>query len=243
MPLFSVDGFTDIQKISGTELIELLSDSYSKCGEEDTLVICRSNKRANTYNQGIRNQVLWREEELSPGDLLMVVKNNYFWLNEYSNADFIANGDIVEVLKVIHYKDLYGFRFAKCSLRLIDYNLEFEANLLLDSLHSEAASLTVEENKKLFYSVLEDYSDLKPKKKQYDKVKNNDFFNALQVKYAYAVTCHKSQGGQWRDVFIDAGYLTKEMITKEYLRWLYTAITRATQRAFLVNFKDEYIQE
>ncbi len=243
LPLFSVKGFSDILKISGTELIELLNDSYSKRSNEDTLVICRSNKRANTYNQGIRNQVLWRDEELSSGDLLMVVKNNYFWLSEYSKADFIANGDIVEVLKVIQYKELYGFRFAKCNLRLIDYNLEVEANLLLDSLHSQAASLTSEENKKLFYSILEDYADIAPRKKQYDQVKNNAYFNALQVKYAYAITCHKSQGGQWSEVFIDAGYLTDEMINKEYLRWLYTAITRASKKTYLVNFKDEYVQE
>ncbi len=241
LPLFSTKGYQDIIKINGSELIESLSDAYNKTSVGETLVVCRSNKRANKYNQGIRNQILWREDELSPGDLLMVVKNNYFWLNNYPGADFIANGDIVEVLKVINYKELYGFRFANCAVRLVDYNLEIEALLLLDSLHSETASLSSEQNKDLFYSILEDYVDLKPKRKQYEMVRNNEYFNALQVKYAYAVTCHKSQGGQWKQVFIDAGYLTKEMINREYLRWLYTAVTRATEKVYLVNFTEDFI--
>jgi exodeoxyribonuclease V len=243
LPFFSVKGYPDIAKLTGAEIIEKLSDSYSKYDLTDILVICRSNKRANKYNQGIRNQILWRDEELSPGDLLMVVKNNYFWLNDYEGTDLIANGDIVEVLKINRYIELYGFRFAECQIRLIDYNLEIETLLLLDSLHSETASLSNVQNKDFFYTVLEDYAALKPKKMQYEKVRNNRYFNALQVKYAYAVTCHKSQGGQWKEVFVDAGYLTKEMVNKEYLRWLYTAITRATEKVFLVNFTDDYITE
>jgi exodeoxyribonuclease-5 len=243
LPFFSVKGYHDIVKLNGTDLIEKLTDAYHETSIEETLVICRSNKRANKFNQGIRNQILWREDELAPGDLLMVVKNNYFWLNDYPGTDFIANGDIIEVMKIITYKDLYGFRFAKCIIRLVDYNLEIEALLLLDSLHSESASLSSGQNRELFYSILDDYADLKPKRKQYDSVKNNEYFNALQVKYAYAVTCHKSQGGQWKQVFIDAGYLTKEMVNKEYLRWLYTAITRATEKTYLLNFTEDYIYE
>lgn len=243
LPFFSVKGYQDIVKLTGAEIIEKLSDSYSKYDITETLVICRSNKRANKYNQGIRNQILWRDEELSPGDLLMVVKNNYFWLNDYQGTDFIANGDIVEVLKINRYIELYGFRFAECQIRLVDYNLEIETLLLLDSLHSETASLSNVQNRDFFYTILEDYADLKPKKIQYEKVRNNRYFNALQVKYAYAVTCHKSQGGQWKEVFVDAGYLTKEMVNKEYLRWLYTAITRATEKVYLVNFTEDYITE
>lgn len=241
LPFFSVKGYKDIIKLNGADLIEKLSDAYNETSVEETLVICRSNKRANKFNQGIRNQILWREDELAPGDLLMVVKNNYFWLNEYPDADFIANGDIVEVMKVVSYKDLYGFRFANCVIRLVDFNLEIETLLLLDSLHSESASLSNEQNRELFYSILEDYTDMKPKKKQYESVKNNEYFNALQVKYAYAVTCHKSQGGQWKQVFVDAGYLTREMVNKEYLRWLYTAITRATEKVYLLNFTEDYV--
>ncbi|MBN1116099.1 MAG: AAA family ATPase [Bacteroidales bacterium] len=243
LPLFSVKGYADIESITGMELLEMLNNSYDKNGIDETLVVCRSNKRANAYNQGIRTQILWREEEISAGDLLMVVKNNYYWLKEFEGADFIANGDIVEVLKVIRHKELYGFRFVRCRLRLVDFNIEIETEIILDALHSEAASLSYDDNKKLFYAVMEDYADLKPKKKQYDSVKSNEYFNALQVKYAYAVTCHKAQGGQWKHVFIDAGFLKDEMIDKEYLRWLYTAITRATEKVYLVNFKEEFIEK
>ncbi len=241
LPLVRPGDYPDLIPIHGSELIEALSDSYSGAGVEDTLVICRSNKRANKYNQGIRNQILWREEEISAGDLLMVVRNNYFWLNEYKEADFIANGDVIEVIKVHGYKELYGFRFATCTVNLVDYGLELEVKLLLDALHSESASLSNDENRKLYYNILEDYLDVKPKRKQYESVKNNVFFNALQVKYAYAVTCHKAQGGQWREVYIDAGYLKEEMVDREYLRWLYTAITRGAEKVYLVNFPDEFI--
>jgi exodeoxyribonuclease-5 len=241
LPLFDLADFSDIISLPGNELIECLTESYERCGLEETLVVCRSNKRANKYNQGIRNQILWREEELSPGDLLMVVKNNYFWLKDFEGSDFIANGDIVELVRIRKYKELYGYRFADCTVKLVDYNIEFDALLLLDSLHSETASISSEENKKFYYKVLEDYSDLKPKRKQYDGVKNNEYFNALQVKYANAVTCHKAQGGQWKEVYVDAGYLTEETIDIEYLRWLYTAITRATEKVYLIGFKDEFL--
>jgi exodeoxyribonuclease V len=242
LPIINSKLYKDFVHLHGSELIEAISDSYSRVGIEETLIICRSNKRANKYNQGIRNQILWREEEIAAGDLLMVVKNNYYWLNEYEEADFIANGDIVEVIKVHGYKELYGFKFAICTINLVDYGIELEVKLLLDALHSEAASLTQEENKRLYYNVLEDYIDLKPKRKQYEAVKNNEFFNALQVKYAYAVTCHKAQGGQWKEVYIDAGYLVEDMIDIDYLRWLYTAITRATNKVYLVNFPKDFVK-
>jgi exodeoxyribonuclease V len=243
LPLFNLLDFTDIIPLSGNELIECLTESYARSGIENTLVVCRSNKRANKYNQGIRAQIMYREEELSPGDLLMVVKNNYYWLKDNTEADFIANGDIIELIRIRKYIDLYGYRFADCTIRLVDHNIELEILLLLDSLHSESASLSSEENKKFYYTILEDYSGIKTKREQYDKVKNNKYFNALQVKYANAVTCHKSQGGQWKEVYIDAGYLTTDMIDKEYLRWLYTAVTRATERVYLVGFKDEYLKK
>lgn len=242
LPLFSINGFRDIEVIDGMEFKELLGESYSKSGIDDTLVICRSNKRAVKYNQGIRNQILWREEMLSPGDLLMVVRNNYYWLKDLPESAFIANGDIVEILKIYKQKEIYGFRFAQCLLRLVDYEIEIEAEVLLDVLESESAALKTEDNKRLFYTIMEDYADLQPKRRQYDSVKTNPYFNALQVKYAYAVTCHKAQGGQWKDVYVDAGYLTNDMIDREYLRWLYTAITRATGKVYLVNFKEEVIE-
>jgi len=243
VPIVYLKNFSDFLSLPGNEIIENITDSYARVGIDETLIICRSNKRANKYNQGIRNQILGREEEISAGDLLMVVKNNYFWLNEYPEADFIADGDIVEIKRVHSYKQLYGFRFVRCTIRLVDYNIELEVNLLLDALHSEAAALSADENKKLFYNILEDYSDLKPKRKQFDGVKTNEYFNALQVKYAYAVTCHKAQGGQWKEVYIDAGYITRETIDSEYVRWLYTAITRATEKVYLINFPEEFISK
>lgn len=242
VPIIKSKKFVDFIPLHGSELIESIMDSYDRVGIEQTLVICRSNKRANKYNQGIRAQILWREEEIAAGDLLMVVKNNYYWLNEYEEADFIANGDIIEVLKVHGYKELYGFRFAICTVNLVDYDIELEVKLLLNALHSEAASLTQDENKTLFYNVLEDYAHLTPRRKQYNEVSNNEYFNAMQVKYAYAVTCHKAQGGQWKEVYIDAGYLVEDMIDTEYLRWLYTAITRGTEKVYLVNFPKEFVE-
>jgi exodeoxyribonuclease V len=238
MPLIELKEFEDIKSIDGSDLIETISDNYDQYGVEETIVICRSNKRAIKYNSGIRNAILWREEELVPGDLLMVVKNNYYWLMDEEAFDFIANGDIIEVVRIHKYQELYGYRYADCTIRLIDYNTEIDAKILLDALYEEAPALSTEKNKEMFYSILEDYSHLKPKRKQYEGVRGNEFFNAIQVKYAYAVTCHKSQGGQWKSVFIDQGYIERERIDREYLRWLYTAITRATQRVYLVNFPE-----
>jgi exodeoxyribonuclease-5 len=242
LPLFSLDGFEDVIRVSGVDLLETISTNYDKFGIEETIIVSRSNKRANRYNQGVRNSILGRDEELVPGDLLMVVKNNYFWLREGEEIDFIANGDIVEIVKIRKYHELYGYRFADCTVRLIDYDTTVDVKILLDVLYEETPALSSQKNKELYYTILEDYADIKPKKKQYEQVKNNEYFNALQVKYAYAVTCHKSQGGQWKSVFVDQGYIQKEQIDREYLRWLYTALTRASEKVYLVNFPDYFFE-
>ena len=240
-PKFILTGFPDVRRIAGNELLETLAQAYRIYGRDDTIVICRSNKIANKYNQGIRGQILQREEELAAGDYLMVVKNNYFWLEENEKADFIANGDIVKIKRVKKYHELYGFRFAQAEIVLPDYdNTELSVKLLLDTLYSESPALSSEDNKRLFYTVSEDYADIASLKKRYAKVKENEYFNALQVKHANAVTCHKSQGGQWRAVFIDQSYFRDEMLTTEYLKWLYTAFTRATDIVYLVNFGDDF---
>jgi exodeoxyribonuclease-5 len=239
-PKIKISGFKDIISISGNELIEEISVAYDKFGMHETMVICRSNKRANKYNEGIRGQILNYEAELIPGDILMVVRNNYYWFYEDDKIDFIANGDIVEVLQIHKYQELYGYRFADVTLRLNDYDIEFDAKIMLDTLSIDSAAMSNDDNKKLFYSVIEDFKDIKPKKKQFEKVRNNEFFNALQVKYAYAITCHKAQGGQWDAIFVDQGYITEDNLNIEYLRWLYTAVTRATKRLYLVNFPDRF---
>ena len=240
-PRFTTNGFTDVYRIAGSDLLDSLSEVYRKYGQDDTIVICRSNKIANKYNQAIRNQVLFREEELSAGDNMMVVKNNYFWLGENKEADFIANGDVIRIKRVRKYQEMYGFRFAEADVVLPDYgNMELSVKLLLDTLYSEAPALNAEDNKRLFYTISEDFADINPPKKRYAQVKENPYFNAIQVKFAYAVTCHKSQGGQWRVVFIDQSYFRDEMLTPEYLKWLYTAFTRATERVYLVNFGNDF---
>jgi exodeoxyribonuclease-5 len=242
IPDLVINNFQDIHLISSNEITDCLRHSYDTIGIENTVIICRSNKRANTFNDGIRNQILGREEELTAGDLLMVVKNNYYWLTESEEIDFIANGDIARVVNIRKTQELYGFRFADVVLELIDYDLRIETKIMLDSLAVEAASLSSEDNQKLFNAILEDYQDLHSRKSQYDKVKTNAFFNALQVKFAYAVTCHKAQGGQWKNVFIDIGYYRTENIDMDFLRWLYTAFTRATDSLYLVNFPDSLIE-
>jgi len=239
-PKLDVDTILDIEKISGTDLLETISDSYDKHGFEDTIIITRSNKRANQYNNGIRSQILWREEEISVGDFLMVVKNNYFWLDDNDKVDFIANGDIAEIVRINKYHEQYGFRFADVTLNLRDYDLEIDCKIILDTLNLNTAALSSDDNKKLFYNVMEDYKNEKTKKKQFEGVKNDEFFNALQVKFSYAITCHKAQGGQWKNVFIDHGYVTEEMMDKEYLRWLYTAFTRPIEQLYLVNFSKHF---
>lgn len=241
--LIKLSGFKDISRLTGEDLIEEISNAYAQDGIEKTMIVCRSNKMANKYNQGIRNQILWREEEISVGDYLMVVKNNYYWIKN-DDINFIANGDIVEITRIHKYQERYGFRFADVSLRFVDYqDIEIDAKIMLNTLYIETASLTGEDNKKLFYSVLEDFSDISSKKKLYEMVKNDPFFNALQVKFAYAVTCHKAQGGQWKVVFVDQGFLTDDMLNLEYLRWLYTALTRSTEKLYLVNFGKQFFEE
>ena len=235
--------FSDIRRIGGSDLIEEIATCYDKFGLFETIVVTRSNKRANKFNDGIRSTILYKEAQISKGDLIMVVKNNYFWLGENENIDFIANGDIAEIISIGKYEDLYGFRFANVCLRLVDYpDIEIDCKIILDTLSIESASLTSEQNRKLFEAVAEDYMDIRNKKKRWEKVRENPYFNALQVKFAYAVTCHKAQGGQWKAVFVDQGYLTEEMINIEFLRWLYTAFTRPTERLYLVNFNKEFFE-
>ena len=243
LPHFILDGFDDIERVSGSELIEKITESYDRYGTEGTIIVTRSNKMANQFNKGIRNTILGREEELASGDLLMVVKNNYFWMSENESADFIANGDIVEVVRIKRYDEMYGFRFADAVVRFIDYkDMEIDVKLLLDAVFSETSALSSSQNKDLFNSVMEDYLEIPNKRKRYEMLKSNPWFNALQVKFAYAVTCHKAQGGQWKNVFLDQGYMKDDMVNTEYLRWLYTAFTRATDKLYLVNFNDRFFE-
>lgn len=240
IPKLNLDSFEDIHLINGEDLIESIERSYDLTGMDETIVVCRSNKRANIFNQGIRNKILWKEEELSRGDYLMVVKNNYTYVPEGGRIDFIANGDIAEVIRIHSYQEEYGFRFADVTLRLIDYDTEMEAKLMLDTLYVDGPSLSSEDSKKLYAAVQEDYMDITNKQKRYKQLKEDKFLNALQVKFSYAVTCHKSQGGQWKHVYIDPGYFTEDNMNVEYLRWLYTAFTRSTEQLFLVNFNEKF---
>lgn len=242
---FSGNNFPDIiRPVDGQEIMDAINDSYSALGNEDTVIIVRSNKRANLYNQSIRQRILFQESELSAGDYLMVVKNNYFWVDDTSEAGFIANGDIVEVLEIFAFKDLYGFRFAEVKVRMVDYpNMKpLETVLLLDTLTSESPSLTYDESNKLYQEVMMDYANEKSKYKKFLAVKNNKYFNALQVKFSYAITCHKSQGGQWNTVFVEQPYLPNG-VDREYLRWLYTAITRAQEKLYLIGFREDFFEQ
>ena len=277
LPKIHFAGYSDIKPMPGSELIEALADSYHHVGLDDTIVVTRSNKRANIFNQGIRNMVLDREEELSQGDILMIVKNNYYWMEEerkkikekeieerrvksegtesgtathkvqsskfqvQSNdiPAFLANGDRAKVLKVRRRIDLYGFRFATLLLQFPDYdNYELEATVLLDTLTSEAPALTHEQQEQLFHQIEEDYQDIPLKADRMKAIRQDQFFNALQVKFAYAVTCHKAQGGQWAHVYVDQGYMTDDMLNPDYIHWLYTAFTRATEMLYLVNWPE-----
>lgn len=237
LPKIRLQGYADVQRVGGEDLIETLSSAYSRDGMDDTIVITRSNKRAGVFNQGIRNQILYREEELTSGDLLLVAKNNYFWSREYKELDFIANGDVARVVKVRNTREMYGFRFADVALYFPDYDVEIESKIILDTLMSDAPSLTMEMNNRLFMNVLEDYYDIPNKREKMKKIKVDPWFNALQVKYAYAVTCHKAQGGQWKNVFVDMGYIRAEGLELDFFRWLYTAFTRATEHLYLINLE------
>ena len=237
LPRIRFQDFADISVVPGDELIESLASSYSRAGLDETIVVTRSNKRANIYNQGIRNQVLDREDELCRGDQLMIVKNNYFWTEGSKEIPFIANGDIAVVQRCRNIHELYGFRFAEVTMQFPDYDdYELTATVLLDTLTTEAPALTREQQDHLFSAVMEDYADIPRKADRIKQLKNDRYFNALQIKYAYAVTCHKAQGGQWAHVYLDQGYMTDDMLTPDYIHWLYTAFTRATERLFLVNW-------
>jgi exodeoxyribonuclease-5 len=233
--------YKDTIRITGEELIDEISTAYGTCGMEGTIIVVNSNKQANRYNQGIRNRIFFREEEISPGDMVMVVKNNYFIIDEEEDgAGFIANGDIAEVRKIRKYEERYGFRFADMVLKFPDYNLEIESKVMLDVLHLDTPALPSDKNKELYQSILADYLHIKTRRKQFEAVKNDPYFNALQIKFAYAVTCHKAQGGQWERVFIDQGMFNRNEISIDYLRWFYTALTRSTDKVYLVNFAEDF---
>lgn len=243
LPKIKISGFADIKALPGDELIETLNSCYTHDGLDDTIVISRSNKRANIYNNGIRNQILYREDELNTGDWLMVAKNNYYWTAGQKEIDFIANGETAVVRRVRRTREMYDFRFADVTLAFPNYDdLEIEVVLLLDTLHSEAPALPRDAADKLFHAILEDYADIPLKRDRMKKMKEDPYYNALQVKYAYAVTCHKAQGGQWKNVFLDQGYLSEEYLTPDYFRWLYTAFTRATGTLYLVNYPKEQLE-
>jgi hypothetical protein len=244
MPKVLLKGFADICMTSGENLLEQLANSYSNVGADETMVITRSNKRANIFNFGVRSRVLGFDDELSSGDIVMIVKNNYYWSEKKKcGLDFIANGDRAIVRKVRHLVELYGFHFADVTLRFPDYDdVEFEVTVILDTLTSEAPALTVEQNETLFNNVCLDYSEITRKEDKIKLMRENKYFNALQIKYAYAVTCHKAQGGQWSDVYVDQGFLTVDMLNVDYLRWLYTAFTRATEHLYLVNWPDAMVE-
>jgi len=242
---FVLDPFNDIVRlIDGNEIQEAIDESYTKNGKEETAFIVRSNKRANFYNQNIRERILFLENDLAAGDFMMVVKNNYFWLTPDSEAGFIANGDIIEILEIFSFKELYGFKFALVKVKMVDYPkmLPFETVLLLDTIKAESPSLTYEDSNRLYQEVLKDFEHETSKYKKFLGVKNNKFFNGLQVKFSYAITCHKSQGGQWNTVFVEQPYLPNG-IDKDYLRWLYTAVTRAKEKLYLIGFKNDFFLE
>ena len=240
-PSIDCINYKDTIRITGEELIDEISSAYGTCGMEGTIIVVNSNKQANRYNQGIRNRIFFREEEISPGDMVMVVKNNYFIIDEDEDgAGFIANGDIAEVKKIRKYEERYGFHFADMVLKFPDYNLEIESKVMMDVLHLDTPALPSEKNKELYQSILADYLNIKNRRKQFEAVKNNPYFNALQIKFAYAVTCHKAQGGQWERVFIDQGMFNRNEITIDYLRWFYTALTRSTDKVYLVNFSEDF---
>lgn len=239
LPRVKVSGFADIRFIGGSDIVEALCASYSEVGMDETTVITRSNRQAGIYNRGIRSMVLGRDDELASGDMVMVVRNNYYWAEKEKQAalSFIANGDRAVVQRVRNIREVYGFRFADVSLAFSDYDdSELQATVIMDSLHTDAPSLTREQDRKLFEAVMEDYADLPRKADRISGIKNDAYYNALQVKFSYAVTCHKAQGGKWEHVYVDQGYMTDDMLTPDYLHWLYTAFTRAAGKLFLVNW-------
>lgn len=243
-PKFVLTGQEDLLRLPGEYLQEILENSFNNYGIEDTIIITRSNKRANAYNNQVRARILWYEDLICSGDYMMVVKNNYFWTNDDSKMGFIANGEILVVKRILKFEEMYGFQFARLQVQFIDYEEEGEIEILVltETLNSDGPSLSRERMKELFFEVEKDYYHIRDKKKRYEAILENPYFNALQVKYAYAVTCHKSQGGQWKNVFIDLGYVTEDMMNGEFYRWLYTAITRGSEKVYLVNFPDDFFE-
>ncbi len=243
-PKFQLEKNTDLVRITGNELQDELESSYNNYGQEDTILITRSNKQANLYNQHIRGRILWHEEMLCSGDCLMVVKNNYFWLGDETKIGFIANGELIKIVRVKKVEEQHGFEFAHVIVRFVDYEDLGDVELIIhtESILAEGPNLPRERMKELFFSVEKDYSHIRYKKDRYDAILADPYFNALQVKYAYAVTCHKSQGGQWANVYIDQGFINDDVLNKDYYRWLYTALTRATDKVYLVNFADEFFE-
>lgn len=244
MPQITTKGYTDMYRMGGDMLEEGLNYAYNKYGHDNTLIICRSNKNANAYNRQIRGRILYREEELTGGDQVMVVKNNYFWMQEQEEGStgFIANGDIASIKKVRRLETMYGFQFADVQLEFTDYAEDpiLDCKVMLDTLYTEAPALPLEDQKRFYNEVMKDYEHLPNKKARWEQLKLNPYYNALQIKFAYAITCHKAQGGQWDAVFVDQGYLTEEMVNTDFLRWFYTACTRATKELFLVNFNKKF---
>lgn len=245
MPFFDLSRFKDIRRIDGADFEDALNSCYSRFGVENTAIITRSNKRANLFNNEIRARMLFRETELSAGDIIMITKNNYFWLPKSSKAGFIANGDMAEVRRIQKIGEMYGFRFADIAIQLLDYPDEgvIEIKMLLDSMNATGAAMPQEEIRKLYDEIMLDYTEVNPPSARIEKVKTNPYYNAVQAKFAYSLTCHKTQGGQWDAVFIDHGYLTDEMIDSSFVRWLYTAVTRSAKELYLVNFKDTFFEE
>lgn len=236
-------GWRDIYRMTGEKLEDGLRYAYDKFGVENSIVICRSNKSANLYNQHIRRQIFFSEDEIGVGDYLMIVRNNYFWLPKESNIGFMANGDFVEITKIIRYEDMYDMRFADVRVRFVDYpeEEELEVKIMLDTLYTDAPALPTDQNKKLYDAVLQDYADIKNKRERSKEMKQNPYLNALQVKFAYALTCHKAQGGQWKAVFVDQGFLKDDMVNEEFARWLYTALTRSSDELYLLNFSKQLL--
>ena len=245
LPLFNLTGFDDLQRIEPETFEELLYTVFADNSDNEAVIICKSNKRANMFNQAIRGRILNIEGEIATGDKLMVVKNNYHWADGNDDISFIANGDMAEIRKIKRFEEMYGFRFAEVELNFIDYPdaPNIEAKILLDTLNSNSASLTKEESQSFFQAVEEDYLDIPNRRERYKAMKANPWFNALQVKFAYALTCHKTQGGQWKIVFIDSSHNLKEELETEDLRWIYTALTRAQERVYFVNFKEEFFNK
>lgn len=235
-----VADYPDVRRIDGSELLEEIDSCYSNFGVDETMIVCRSNKRANRFNEGIRRTILYREEDFSGGDKIMIVKNNYFWCADYEHIDFIANGDIATVAKAGKRVEIYGYHFVETRLTIAGYDDEITAWVVLDTLVSEYPALSYEQSRGLYAAIENDYADVPSKRKRFEKIRENRYYNALQIKFAYAVTCHKAQGGQWDAVFVDQGWLTQEMMTDDFWRWLYTAVTRARKRLYFINFKDDF---